>query len=977
MLRQYLLRTTSAALVIFSSLGAQAFAQEAAADVGTTVEEVVVTGSYIRGTAEDAALPVDALGVEELQKKGQPTVTELIKSLPYMGPVMGESNQFTPTAQARLGAGTINLRGLGAQRTLVLVNGRRFMEGTADTYMLPIGAVGRVEILKEGAAATYGSDAIGGVANFITRRDLDGLELGADYRYVPGSDGDYSLNALWGWKGDTANVLLSAGYQHRSALSARERDWAIPDWTENPSGWSALGNPGPFLPLSATFAPTAGITLDSDCEELGGVENFAAGTPICTWGYVPYLNLVEKEDRYQVYGEVNSELTENTRLHVEAMYSFSEQPEMRSSPGYPPLQGPNGPGSVGVFLAPRSNPGSITALQQAGLSDAQIAATQYISLLLWRPFATGGGPIDGMGATSQNTYKLFRASASLEGTFANSIDWMVAGTYSRSTTHFEIQDALIDRLQRALNGLGGPNCVGATPGANGCQYFNPFSNALAGNPALGLTNPGYVSANANSPEINRWILGTVTTDSVTDYWVGDAVLSGKLGFELGGGAIGWAAGAQVRQSVYDFEPGALNDADINPCPVVGSTSCTFRTGPFIFQGQQRQVHLDDRVYAVFGELSLPFTGAINAQLAVRHEDYGGETGSTTNPKIAVKWEVTDWLALRGSAGTTFRGPTAVNRSAGGATVLQGIVAAGNAFKSVDLFGNPSVGPETADTYNVGVLVEGGGFRASVDYWNYKLADQIVTVPANVIASAIAGAGNGSQFVNCSSPLRPLITFASGDTCTQGSTRASDIQRIRSDTTNGPEVKTSGIDAEAEYRLPDVMGGDLTFAANASYVLEYEQAAFTYQGAPVTPAYSALGYTNYDRLPGTISRLRGNAFAEYATGPHNLRLTVNYIGGAKDNRGPTVIQTESNGGCTVANAATTTGCTLIDFGLEVKPFVTVDLNYRVFLPADTTLTAGILNLFDEDPSKARLELSYDPFIGNPYGRTVKVGVVKRF
>ncbi|HEY8572471.1 TonB-dependent receptor domain-containing protein [Phenylobacterium sp.] len=976
MRRQYLLATTSVMMAAFAALATPAAAQTPP-PADTTVGEVVVTGSYIRGAAENAALPVDAIDAEELQKQGRPTATELIKSLPYTGPVMGESNQFTPTAQARLGAGTINLRGLGAQRTLVLLNGRRFMEGTADTYMLPIGAIGRVEILKDGAAATYGSDAIGGVANFITRKNLDGLELGADYRYVPGSDGDYTLNATWGWATERSNILLSGGYQHRSPLRTTERDWAFPEWTENPTGWSALGNPGPFLPLSAAGLPTAGITRDANCEAQGGVANFTGTTPICTWSYVPYLNLIEKEDRYQLYGEVNSELNDSTRFHAEALYSFSEQPEMRSSPGYPPLSGPAGPGSVGVFSAPISNPGALTALQQAGLSAAQIAATQRVSLLLWRPFATGGGPIDGMGATSKNSYTLFRVSAGVEGTLWEDINWSVAGTYSRSTTHFEIQDVLIDRLQRALNGLGGPGCTGTTPGANGCQYYNPFSNALAGNPAEGLSNPGFVSANANSSEINRWLLGTVTTDSVTDYWVLDAVLSGQLGVELGGGAIGWAAGAQVRGSVYDFSPGPLNDANVNPCPVLGTSACTFRTGPFIFQGQQVAAHLTDRIYAVFGELNLPVTDALNAQLAIRYEDYGGDTGSTTNPKLAIKWQATDWLALRGSVGTTFRGPTAVNRAAGGATVLQGIIAAGNAFKSIDLFGNPAVGPESADTYNVGVIVSAGGLRATVDYWNFKLQDQIVTVPANVIATAIAGAGNGSQFVNCASPLRPLITFSSGNVCTQGVTRAADMQRIRSDTTNGPEVRTSGIDAQVEYRFPDMFAGEVTLAANASYVLKYEQAAFTYEGALVSNAYSALGYTNYDRLPGTISRFRANAYAEYTRGPHNLRLTINYIGGATDNRGPTVIQTASNSGCTVANAGTTAGCSLITFGLRVEPFTTVDLNYRVFLPWDTTLTAGVLNVFDEDPSKARLELSYDPFIGNPYGRTVRVGVVKRF
>ncbi|MFM8939527.1 MAG: TonB-dependent receptor plug domain-containing protein, partial [Phenylobacterium sp.] len=155
----------------------------------TTVEEVVVTGSFIVGTPKDTAIPVAVLNQEDLEKRGSPSILDILKTLPISGPVLGDSNQFSPNAQGRNGGGTINIRGLGAQRTLVLLNGKRFAAYTADTNLLPESAIGRVEVLKDGAAATYGSDAIGGVANFITRKNFSGLEVGGDYRYVPGSDG--------------------------------------------------------------------------------------------------------------------------------------------------------------------------------------------------------------------------------------------------------------------------------------------------------------------------------------------------------------------------------------------------------------------------------------------------------------------------------------------------------------------------------------------------------------------------------------------------------------------------------------------------------------------------------------------------------------------------------------------------------------------------------------------------------------------
>lgn len=175
MKRSYLRSASALATLLAAGFAGAAYAQDS-----TTVEEVVVTGSFIRGTPEDAALPVDVVSGEELSKRGSPTTLDLIKTLPISGPVLGDSNQFSTAAQGQVGAGTINLRGLGSLRTLVLLNGRRTTaspgagSGGVDTNLLPSAAIGRVEVLKDGAAATYGSDAISGVVNFITRKNFEG-----------------------------------------------------------------------------------------------------------------------------------------------------------------------------------------------------------------------------------------------------------------------------------------------------------------------------------------------------------------------------------------------------------------------------------------------------------------------------------------------------------------------------------------------------------------------------------------------------------------------------------------------------------------------------------------------------------------------------------------------------------------------------------------------------------------------------------
>ncbi len=987
---RYFCGGSALAVALVLGVNGQAAAQEA-----SVVEEVVVTGSFIAGTPEDAALPVDVISAEDLERQGSPSTVELLKALPVSSGILGDTNQFDPRAQGSEGSGSVNLRGLGAQRTLVLINGRRMAinpfgqagAGIVDTNMVPSTAIGRVEVLKDGAAAIYGSDAIAGVVNFITRTNVEGFETSATYRHVDGSDGEWNASVLWGHSWDNGNIMLSAGYQHLSELPTTERDWATRPYFENPEGgWSAGNAVAPFLPVtnlpSGAFTPAAGFQQDVGCVPLGGVVQPGA-LPGCLFPYIPYDNLVEETDRFQLYGEVNVDLNDDTTLHVEAFYGETDVPEWKTSPSYLALQTPTSATNPTVgqlpaavlagYFVPATNPGFIAYRAANPTQIPAFATGAHIPGVRYRPLSFGGNPAFDYGPSEGlRHYDAFRVSTSLRGKFTENVGYDFSMTYGQEVGTRTGYDTVVSRFQLALRGFGSlegnsNQCTAAetnnfTTGAGntnlGCNYFNPFSNSIQANSITGATNPSFNAALANNPDLVRWFFQQVSTKQTSRLFVADAVLNGELGWELGGGAVGWAAGAQFRRSFFHSDYNDLSNIDANPCidtPVTGTTSCAVRNGPLMFLGTGEEADLEADVYALFTEVALPVTDNLQVQLAARYEDYGGATGSTFNPKASVRWQVADWFAVRGSAGSTFRGPPLTNLTNNSVTALSFIA---GSFRAIDIFGNPDLEPEKAKTYSLGAIVEIGNFNATVDWWQFDFENPIVAEPSGSIVNTMFPGGAST---NCGAAafagLQARFTF-------QGACNIATISRVRTQTVNGPGVKTSGIDVLADYDFGDVMGGRFRVGGSVTYTLEYKVQPFTVGGVVVEKAFDAAGYLNYQLSATSLPQLKGSVFAEFTRGEHNLRWTVNYTDSYVDQRTAIFAPNPVNG------AINPNGAKIDEAWLH-------EIDYRVFLPWDVTITASIDNVFDTDPSFARLDLNYDPFTGNSLGRTYKFGVKKKF
>jgi iron complex outermembrane receptor protein len=925
-------------------------------------EEMIITGSYIKGTPEDAAVPVSVLSQQELLDIGSPSIVEITRNLNVTSGNDGETNQFDGRG-AGSGVTTINLRGLGSSRTLVMINGHRqvAIEGAGvDINAMPVTAIGRVEVLKDGAAALYGSDAIGGVVNMITREGFEGLELRASNTFIQENDGDQVVAAIAGWADDTMDAMLAVEYSHRSELKASDRDWALRPFSFNSQGgWSGIGNPGAILPIGNG----TGTRADPGCAAVGGAVTGAnAG---CSFQYTFFDNLVEKQDDYKAYGEFNWDITENHRLHVEGLYALMDMEDWRTSPSYPPqslfgadrvIAGTH-PGLVALRAA---NP----ALVGPGL-PLGAAGTPVFSLTRY----LGSAGYFGDSQKGPRETETFRFGVGLDGSlFNDAINYSFAVNVSQRVRDTTGTDMPVENMAFALDGLGGPNCNQATgtPGVGGCQFFNPFSNAFEFSARTGL-NPNFNPAVANSPEMIDWLFEPIDSRTTNRLITWDLVFSGSAGLDFGGGDIDWAAGMQVRREFYELELGDNINRALNPCPfrnprsvALGNVTqaefdnCASPTGIFAFGSATDEVVNNRTIYAMFGEVRVPFSEDFDMQLAVRFEDYGGDVGSSIDPKIALRWQATDWLAFRGSMSSTFRGPPQSFLS--GRTTSLNFIGAASAFKAVDRIGNPDLGPETAITTNIGAIVEIGGFYGSVDFWRFQFDDAIVgeSFPQILAAYTAQGCQNGGAGApqGANGPITPNCVALRSHVFNPGTTPAN-LVRIDTNWLNGGRFETSGFDVFMQYDFQEVFGGELSIGGEATYVEEFVvDAAKDINGVALETAdRDYVGKLNDGLAYRAMPQIKGSAFVRYINGDHRLTYTLRYIDEYDDDTAPSQ-----------------PAFAQIDYTWLS------DISYNVSLfdgAANVSLTVN--NIFDEDPSQASLDLNYDPFNGSPLGRVVKLGV----
>ena len=483
-----------------------------------TIEEIVVTaptGSRI-ARQSDSASPLSVYGSQQLQDAGVKDLRDLVGVLSINAGA--ENNSDNLSQNFTVGTANINLRGLGVASTLVLLNGRRQVLSAAQTddgssfvdlaALVPVLAVDRVEILKDGAAAIYGSEAVAGVVNVITRDGFRGSELRAEIgsRIASGSQDDLTLDALFGADfGDSGEFMFAASYLDRSGLVLSEVDWLRPST-------SGFGNPGSFR------VPSTGRTIaDPQCEAYAGIlQELADGGTLCRFDYAPQITAVPNEARLQTWGRIDWRFDDRT--HASAELGFARNEINRDvSPSFPVLSTPR---------VPAYHPGNPYG------EDVWFQG---------RPYGFGYPP-----EVNHYQHETSRAALTLGRAFASAGSWDIALVHAENHAMLEPRDVVSENFQAALLGLGGENCRGGSPGEGACQFFNPFSSSLSAAPGDPLHN---------ARELKAFIIGDYLGEGESKLTTLEANVNGILR------AGAYALGAQYRRQslAFSYDPVTLQD----------------------------------------------------------------------------------------------------------------------------------------------------------------------------------------------------------------------------------------------------------------------------------------------------------------------------------------------------------------------------------------------------------------------------------
>ena len=829
--KQRMLVILLAGFVMFFSGGTIVLAQKDSSTDSEEVmlEEIIVTGSNIRRSEVESMSPITVFSETEILASGYTTLEDFVQNIPSNtgGFFGGTVNNGNP------GYATTSLRGLGSNRTLVLVNGKRMpsagSNGFVDLNMIPVGMVERVEVLRDGASTIYGSDAIAGVVNIITKSDFKGAEFQYQYDITGEGDGNIQkVSGLFGGSSDRGSVVFGVEYTKREEIWQKDRQFSECPLYEDANGDLYCGGSGTSYPAQFWSTTTDNydghILVDETIVPFNSAEhayNFASASYMVTPQSVlsTYAN-----GRYDL---IQESAIGSVTIFAESMWTNRQSDQLMAA--------------VGTFWGP-----DVPATNPYNPTDEPLGIAR-------RLYETGG-------RHSTQDASAWRLVSGLEGEFNNGWTWNISYNYSRWVdSRINYGYLNVDRTDNILD----PDLCAADPACPG--VWDPFRTDT-----LTEELQNYILVN-HSP-VQRSQMQTLNFN-----------LSGDLGgIEIPtGGPIQWAVGYEDRKEEALFQPdgaGAMNLIYyVSPDRTEGKYSVKE------FYGEVRVPILEEQ----------PFADILATEISVRNSDYDNLDDKTTNWKYALEWGPIPALRFRTVYSEGFRsaniaelfGPQeqsaqnyndpCINYGSGANAIVTANCAADglapdfqlSSNQATSIFGgNPDLEPEESESWTFGIVIspESMPFSITLDYFNISIENAVGTAGTD---NVITGCYNSENFSSpwcdlIAGPTHPIVNASPHQTSPYRDALSS-VSGVLLTNANLADYETEGLDFAINYVWELGPNGVLNLGVMGTYLSKYDYTPF--EGADVVEMAGYFGEDQFTGSPAVFPELKLNFNFNYVMG----------------------------------------------------------------------------------------------------------------
>jgi len=914
-----------------------------------SVERIQVTGSNIRGMQDTGALPVTTMSSEDIEGLGLASGAEILAELPQQGAVNFNSERVVGGVNdARGDVSSVNLRGIGTGYTLTLLNGRRLVlhpgtqaenlvpVTTVNSNTLPVKGIKRVEVLRDGAAAIYGTDAISGVVNYVLDDHYTGGEIQAQYGNSEGTGRDQiNVSGAGGWlfNNDNTHVTFSGGYYHRSMVMASERDYAassdLRNFSDVPSdfiGDTQLDNRSTVTPWGEFSSSSLG-TFHLEPSSYGDCSAEVSNEVCASSGSTPrdmrfdsnsQRSLSSEVDRLNLYTLVNHQLSDDIEIYGEALYYAAKAKRIREQSG------------------------NLTAQRFTVAADAFYNPFgEEVTVRRYRPIDTGPRNIE----VDDYSYRLLAGTRGYMGDW----DFDSAVLYSTANTLDTANRINTTLFQQAVNST------------DESTAYNIFSGAS-------VTNPNTVDDTLVPQSVIDSFVVDVKRESETELASIDAKISRPDLFSLPAGEVGFAAGLEYRyESFFDKRTDDLNGS-LFFTDVVGGTSSEIAS-QVLGSSPTPDASGSRNVVSAFAEFAIPliadkpFIESINLQVAGRYEDFS-DVGSVFKPKFALAWTVNDNALIRGAYSGGFKAPglpqtTAVDVARSN-TRIDPITQSSRGTLELRN-GSDSLSPEESENYSFGIVITPTkALTLTVDWWQIEQENTvgILNSQTQILYDALLRS-EGSANEN-------VVRDANNE-----------ILYIRNDYTNLLPREISGIDYSADYRFETEIG-KFSVKLSAANLRKFDQGSdditdlvvaaqeagnedLLYEGEQVAIFGSDGDLIRQNERP----EWRANLSLTYSRDAWRAGLKYRYVSDVED----TSLNYTSDAGELITH--------VIDDWSRFDAYVSYRFDKDALLNGKTKVTVGMRNLTNEAPPFADGTFGYSSSLHSMLGRYTYVTLNHKF